>query len=137
MLQAYPNAELLLVHLAFEWCKYCFEETDTQIEWVRDYGGRFLSLQIMAQDSEGHVATRDVLDRWIRKHKSALPTTLEPDDTLHQHFGNSATYILLDVKDGLRIIAVGAGPPQLSVAKDEILKRLGPVPVPAPKARRP
>lgn len=125
---AYPNAELVLVHLAFEWCKYCAEETDNQLAMLHGYGGRFISLQIMAQDSDGHVATHDVLDRWVRKHKSSLVTTLEPDDTLHQHFGNSATYLLLDPKDGLRILSVGAGPPQFSVVKKKIQERLGALP---------
>ena len=128
VVKAYPAAELVLLHVAFEWCKYCWNETDDQIAMVKQYGGRFISLQVMVETREGNPGDRALLDSWIKVHKSALPTTLEPAHTLFDRFGKSATYLLLDAHDGMRVLAVGAGPPQFDVVRNEIAKRLGPLP---------
>lgn len=128
---AYPAAELLLVHVAFEWCKYCWEETSDQIAWTKHYGGRFVSMQVMVEDRDGRPADRSLLDRWIKNHKSALPTVLEPEATLFARFGKSATYLLLDPRDGMRVLTVGAGPPQFALVREKIRERLGPLPVSA------
>lgn len=128
VVHAYPNAELLLVHVAFEWCKYCWEETADQMAWARHYGGRFMSMQIMVETRDGQPGERRLLDSWIQAHKSGLPTMLEPAQTLFAHFGRNASYLLLDPKDGLRVLAVGAGPPQFALVRDTIRDRLGALP---------
>ena len=125
---AYPGAELLLVHVAFEWCKYCWEETTEQIAWTKHYGGRFISLQIMIQDRDGREATRTLLDSWTRAHQSSLPTAVETGFSLLDRFGQNATYILVAPKDGMKIIAIGAGPPQFASVRDKLRERLGPMP---------
>jgi hypothetical protein len=126
--RVYPNAELLLVHVAFEWCKYCWEETGDQLSWTRHYAGRFVSMQVMVETRDGEAGDRTLLDRWKQAHKSALPTLLEPAATLRAHFGQNATYLLLDARDDLRVLAVGAGPPQFEVVRAMIGERLGPLP---------
>lgn len=125
---AYPAAELLLVHVAFEWCKYCWEETTEQIAWTKHYGGRFISLQIMIQDRDGREATRALLDSWTRANQSSLPTAVEAGFSLLERFGQSATYILVAPKEGMKIIALGAGPPQFAAVRDKLRERLGPMP---------
>ena len=128
LLRDYPKVELVLVHVAFEWCKYCWEETAPQIAWTRHYGGRFVSMQVMVETRDGAQADRRLLDSWTKAHASALPTVLEPAGTLFAKFGKSATYLLLDARDDLRILAVGAGPPQFEAVRTEIAQRLGPMP---------
>lgn len=125
---AYPAAELLLVHVAFEWCKYCWEETTEQIAWTKYYGGRFVSLQIMIQDRDGREATRSLVDSWTRANHSAMPTAVENGLTLLDRFGQNATYILVAPKEGMKIIAIGAGPPQFASVRDKLRERLGPMP---------
>jgi hypothetical protein len=125
---AYPDAELLLVHVAFEWCKYCWEETTEQIAWTKHYGGRFVSLQIMIQDRDGREATRTLLDSWTRANHSALPTAVETGFSLLDRFGQNATYILVAPKEEMKIIAVGAGPPQFASVREKLRERLGPMP---------
>ncbi len=126
--KTYPEAQLLLVHVAFEWCKYCWMETTDQLAWVKHYGSRFMSMQVMVEDRDGRPATRALLDGWIQKHKSSLPTAVEPEATLFARFGKSATYILIDPKDGMKILAVGAGPPQFEIVRQKLRERLGPLP---------
>jgi hypothetical protein len=125
---AYPAAELLLVHVAFEWCKYCWEETTEQIAWTKHYGGRFISMQIMIQDRDGREATRTLVDSWTRANHSALPTAVEMGFSLLDEFGQNATYILVAPKEGMKIIAIGAGPPQFASVRDKLRERLGPMP---------
>lgn len=125
---AYPAAEVVLVHVAFEWCKYCWNETDDQLAMTAHYGGRFISIQVMVETREGNPGDRALLDSWIKVHKSSLPTVLEPAHTLFDRFGKNATYLLLDPRDGLRVLAVGAGPAQFEIVRNEIAKRLGPLP---------
>jgi hypothetical protein len=128
VVSAHPSAELVLLHVAFEWCKYCWEETSDQIAWSKHHGGRLVAMQVMVQDRDGNPADRALLDSWIDKHESALVTVLEPEARLFDAFGQSATYLLLDARDNLRILAVGAGPPQFDVIRDQIGARLGSMP---------
>lgn len=126
--RAYPNADLLLVHVAFEWCKFCWEETPEQIAWAKHYQGRFISIQVMVETRDGEPGQRKLLDSWIAAHHSSLPTVLEPKGTLFAKFGRNATYLLLDPRNNLRVLAVGAGPPQFEVVRSKIAERLGPLP---------
>jgi hypothetical protein len=129
--RAYPSAELLLVHVAFEWCKYCWEETGEQIAWAKHYGGKFVSLQVMVETREGREADRALLDRWTLAHHSMLPTVIEPAQTLFARFKRNATYILVAPHDGMKVLAVGAGPPQFETVRKKIQERLGPLPSPS------
>jgi hypothetical protein len=95
---------------------------------AKHYRGRFVSIQVMVETRDGEPGERPLLDSWIKVHKSALPTVIEPGRRLFERFGKSATYLLLDPRDGLRVLAVGAGPPQFEVVRNEIGKRLGPLP---------
>ncbi len=125
---ANPGVELLLVHVAFGWCKYCWSETPEQIKWTTGYGGRFLSIQILVEDRVGNAATKSFVDEWIDLHQSSLPTALEPSATLFNRFGRSATYLLVDPKNNMKILTVGAGPPTFDFVRTKITERLGPLP---------
>ncbi len=126
ILAANPQTELLLVHVAFGWCKYCWEETAEQIKMTKGYGGRFLSIQVLVEDRNGDPTTKAFADEWIRLNKSAMPTTLEAEGTLRKTFGRAATYLLIDPKDGMKVLVVGAGPPTFGYVRDKIANRLGP-----------
>ncbi len=128
VLAANPKAELLLVHVAFGWCTYCWQETKEQLKMTQGYGGRFVSTQVLIQDRDGQPATKDLVDSWIHINASAMPTALEPAGTLFKRFGPSATYLLVDVKAGTTIIEVGAGPPTFGLVRQKIADRLGPLP---------
>ena len=127
VLAANPKAEVLLVHVAFGWCKYCWEETAEQIKMTKGYAGRFVSVQVLVQDRNGDPATQAFQDEWLKINKSAMPTTLEPEGTLFKKFGRSATYLMLDPKE-MKVLVVGAGPPTFGYVKDKIAQRLGPLP---------
>ncbi len=124
---ANPTLELMLVHAAFGWCKYCWAETPDQLKWTKGYGGRFLSVQVLVEDRNGDAATVTFVDEWIAAHKSSMTTALEPNATLLKRFGRSATYMLVDPKT-MKILTVGAGPPTFSFVRGKITERLGPLP---------
>src|SRR5438477_45499 len=64
VLSSNPKAEILLVHVAFGWCKYCWAETLEQIKMTGGYGGRFVSIQVLVEDREGNPATQAFVDEW-------------------------------------------------------------------------
>ena len=127
VIAANPNAEVLLVHVAFGWCKFCWEETAGQLSMTKAYGGWFVSIQILVEDRSGTAATDAFVDEWIRLNKSAMATTLEPGGSLFHRFGRAATYLMIDPKDR-KVLVVGAGPPTFRYVKDKIAQRLGPIP---------
>ncbi len=126
VIAANPKAEVLLVHVAFGWCKFCWEETAEQLKMTAGYGGRFISIQILVEDRDGIGATKAFVDEWLRLNKSAMVTTLEPEGSLLKRFGRSATYLLLDPKD-MKVLVVGAGPPTFAFVRTKITERLGPL----------
>lgn len=128
VLQANPKTELLLVHVAFAWCKYCWAETKDQLQMTAFYAGRFTSIQVLVQDRDGVAATKALLDLWTTTNMSAMPTVLERAGTLFARFGPSATYLLVDVKNGMSITQLGAGPPTFASVRAKIADRLGPLP---------
>ncbi len=125
---ANPSVELLLVHVAFGWCKYCWSETPEQIKWTKGYGGRFLSIQVLVEDRVGNAATKAFIDEWLDVNQSSMPTALEPNATLFTRFGRSATYLLIDPKNDMKILTVGAGPPTFAFIHTKITERLGNIP---------
>jgi hypothetical protein len=120
-----PRPEVLLVHVAFGWCKYCWTETRAQVAWTERWGGRFRALQVVIEDRDGRPADRAFLDQWIATNRSALPTTIEPRGTLFARFGRSATYLLID-GESRKILEVGAGPPTFDRIHHLLEARLGP-----------
>ncbi len=120
--------EYLLVHVAFGWCEWCWDEAKEQLRWVNAYGARFRALQVYVDNLRGERATRGDLEFWIAQNTSHIPAGLEPDETLFKKFGRNATYLLIDVQNGMKILDVGAGPPAFSRIRAFLADKLGPLP---------
>lgn len=124
------SADFLLVHVAFGWCEWCWEEAKEQIRWYRGYGGRLRVLQVYVDDLRGVRADRADVDFWIEHNASFLPVGLEPQETLFANFGKNATYLLIDVKNGRTILDVGGGPPAFRRIEGILTEKLGALPPP-------
>lgn len=122
------SPEFLLVHVAFGWCEWCWEEAKEQIRWYRGYGGRLRVLQVYVDDLRGVRADRSDVDFWIEHNASFLPVGVEPKETLFAKFGKNATYLLIDVKNGRTILDVGAGPPAFRRIEGILTEKLGALP---------
>lgn len=120
--------DYLLVHVAFGWCEWCWIEAKQQMTWLDGYGGKLRALQVYVDDLRGERADRGDLQFWVTQNKSFVPAGLEREDTLLAKFGKNATYLLVDVKRSMTIVAVGAGPPAFEKIRKLLVEKLGPLP---------
>jgi hypothetical protein len=124
------SPDYLLVHVAFGWCEWCWAEAKEQMRWYRGYAGKLRVVQVYVDDLKGQRADRSDLEFWIEQNRSFLPAGLESAETLYAKFGKNATYLLIDIKNGWKIVDVGGGPPAFRRIEGILSQKLGALPNP-------
>jgi hypothetical protein len=106
-------ARWLVVHVVFAWCQFCATESDVEASWVKGAKGAVRVVQVLVENVEGHEPTQADLWRWIeRGHaqpQSAVPVAIDRSG-LYRAGVKEPSFLLVDVKDGLRIVQREAGP---------------------------
>ncbi len=106
-------ARWLLVHVVFAWCQFCATETDVEASWVTASRGRVRAIQVLVENVEGHAPTQSDLWSWIdRGHaqpQSTVPAAIDARGLFRAGF-LEPSFLLLDVRDDLRIVGREAGP---------------------------